>query len=166
MPRVTAAPLTVRRANRSDAPTLAAMVNALNLHEEIDYAAHFTPEMILRDGFGERPAFSALLATRGEHAVGYAFFHDIYNTDLGGRGLWLVDLYVDSAERSHGAGRALLAAVAQEAVASGAVSLWWGVRSSNARARTFYATVGASDWDSRILELDGAPLQRLAAEAL
>ena len=45
-----------------------------------------------------------------------------------------------------------------------AVSVWWGVLSSNRKARDFYAAIGARDEDARILELDGPALAALAAE--
>jgi hypothetical protein len=41
----------------------------------------------------------------------------------------------------------------------------WTARSANARARAFYAAIGARDDDLRLLELDGEPLRRLAGLA-
>ena len=153
----------IRFAERGDAAAVAALANKLNvLHDKPE---SFSAERILEDGFEREPGFSVLLAEVEGRAVGYALYHPIYNSDLPGWGLWLVDLFVEAELRSHGIGRRLLARVAAEAVATGAVSVWWGVLSSNRKARDFYAAIGVRDEDARILELDGPALTALAAEA-
>jgi GNAT superfamily N-acetyltransferase len=153
----------IRPARREDAAVLAELGNLLNAEEGMPVA--MTAERLAEDGFGPRPAFRALLAEREGVAVGYALFHDCYNTDVPGRGVWLADLYLRSEARGLGIGRALVAAVAAETVATGGVSVWWSVRSANRRARAFYAGLGARDEDARVLELDGAALLGLAEEA-
>lgn len=152
----------IRPAVEGDAAALAAAMNELNLHEGKEPDRH-SPASVLRDGFGPDRAFSALVAERDGRLVGYACYFPAYNTDLAARGLWLADLYVADAERRRGTGRRLLAAVAAEAVRRGLASVEWAARSANARARAFYAAIGARDEDLRVLELDGEPLRRLAA---
>lgn len=154
----------VRPAEAGDAAALAGLMNELNVHEGKAPDAH-GPASVLRDGFGPDPAFRALVAERGGRLVGYACYFPAYNTDLAARGLWLADLYVTDAERRRGTGRLLLAAVAAEAVRTGRASVEWAARSANARARGFYAAIGARDEDLRVLELDGEALIRLAALA-
>ena len=152
----------IRPADRADAATVAALVNKLNLlHDKPENA---TGEAILRDGFEAEPGFSVLLAEAGDRPVGYALYHPLYNTDIPGWGLWLADLFVEPERRRLGIGRRLLAAVAAQAVAAGAVSVWWAVLSENRRARDFYAVLGARDEDARVLELDGDALAALAEE--
>ena len=58
-----------------------------------------------------------------------------------------------------------MAKVAGAAVGLGCVSLWWGVRSCNRKARDFYKDLGAFDDNARILELAGPALAKLAASA-
>lgn len=152
----------IRPAGPADAAVIAELANRLSRHE--GYPEAFTTAKVTRDLFGDRPAASVLLAERAGAALGYALYHDCYNTDLAARGLWLADLYVVEAARGAGIGRALMAAVAVAAVAAGAQSLWWGVSSANAKARAFYAGLDARDAEARILELDHAALARLAAE--
>jgi GNAT superfamily N-acetyltransferase len=156
--------LRIRPAAAEDAAALAGLMNELNVHEGKPPDAH-SAATVLQDGFGPDPAFRALLAVRDGRPVGYACYFPAYNTDLAARGLWLADLYVTDGERRRGTGRLLLASVAAEAVRTGRASVEWTARSANARARAFYAAIGARDEDLRLLELDGEPLQRLAALA-
>lgn len=160
----TARRVSLRHARVGDAATIARLANALN-HDQGKPESPFTEELVRREGFGPDPAFSVLLAERAGEVVAYALYHPFYNSDLAARGLWLVDLFVLPEARGNGIGRALLAGLAAEAVAHGMACVWWGVYAANARGRAFYADLGARDEDARILELDGAALQRLAAEA-
>lgn len=153
----------IREATMADAAVLADMMNALNEHEGL--AAIYSKETVLRDAFGPEPAFHSLLAETAGRAAGYVIYHSAYDSERGGRSLWLVDLYVAPEARGSGLGKALMAQVAQAAVAQGFVSLWWGVRSCNERALTFYAGLGALDDDARILELAGSALTQLADSA-
>ncbi len=152
----------IRPAVRADAAAVAALGNKLNLQHGLSET--FTEATVLRDGFDGPRRFSLLVAEQRARVVGYALYHPQYNSDKPGWGLWLVDLFVEPELRDRGLGRNLLAAVAAEAVATGAVSLWWGVVSANRDARDFYAALGARDEDARILELDGAALAALAAQ--
>lgn len=156
--------VTIRPATVRDAERIARLANLLNRHEGLVHDT-FTAAQVRRDGFGDRPAFEVLLAERAGEAVGYALFTDGYNTDLPARAVWLDDIFVVEAARGQGVGRRLFAAVARTALDRGARSVWWGVRSANRRARSFYAGLGAHDDDARILELNDDALQALAAEA-
>src|SRR5438874_2988068 len=62
-----------------------------------------------RDGFGDRPAFAGLIAEEAGQPRGYLLYSEIYDTDLGQRALFVIDLYVRPAARSKGLGRALMA---------------------------------------------------------
>ena len=154
----------IRPAAPQDAAAIAILANKLSRHEGLGDDV-FSEEQVLRDGFGDRPAFQALIAERLGQPVGYALFTDGYNTDIAARAVWLDDLFVDESARGKGIGRRLLAAVARIAVERGARSVWWGVRSSNRQARRFYAGLGAKDDDARILELNDAALTAIAREA-
>lgn len=155
--------LRIRPARRKDAAAVAVLGNKLNLQHGLP--ENFTAATVLRDGFDGPLRFSLLVAEYQGRVVGYALYHPHYNSDLPGWGLWLVDLFVEPEQRGLGLGRRLLAAVAADALASGAVSLWWGVTSANRQARDFYAALGARDEDARILEIDGPALAKLAAQA-
>lgn len=154
----------IRRAEAKDAVAIARLANLLSRHEGLGDDV-FSEDQVRRDGFGDHPAFQVLLADADGQPVGYALFTDGYNTDIAARAVWLEDLFVNESARGHGIGRRLLAAVARIAVERGARSVWWGVRSSNRSARDFYATLGATDDDARILELNDAALTALAETA-
>ncbi len=153
----------VRPATAADASDIAQLMNDLNRHEGLDPI--YSEALVLRDGFGGDAAYDVLLAEGSEGLIGYAAHQAAYDTERGGRSLWLLDLYVAPDARGGGAGQALMRQVARVACDRGCVSLWWGVRSCNRQARAFYAGLGAIDDDARILELAGPELAALAAQA-
>ncbi|MEE8272500.1 MAG: GNAT family N-acetyltransferase [Alphaproteobacteria bacterium] len=154
----------LREAVEADIPEIVRLANLLSAAEGKGDDV-FSERRVRADGFGDDPAFTVLLAERDGAAVGYALYVRAYNTDLAARAIFLDDLFVVEQARGRGIGRRLLAEVAAVAVAAGATSVWWGVRSANRRARAFYARLGARDEDARILELDGDALTALAESA-
>ena len=159
---MTERPWIIRPATPADAADVAQLMNELNRHEGLE--PFYSEALVLRDGFGEDAAYQALVAQGSEGLIGYAAYHAAYDTERGGRSLWLLDIYVAPEARGSGAGRALMRQVARVACDRGCISLWWGVRSCNRQARAFYAGLGAIDDDARILELAGPALSTLASE--
>ena len=104
---------------------------------------HFNAETYRRDGFGENPAFLAIVAELEDKVVGYLIFHFGYDIDHSRRLVYVVDLYVDEAYRRRGIGKALMIHVGEAARAHGATSLWWGVYERNESARGFYESLSA-----------------------
>ena len=153
----------VRAGRPSDGADVADMANALNREMGLTNDP-FTAETVARDGFGEDPAFSLLIAEAEGDSIGYALFTEGYNTDFAARGLWLDDIYVAPPYRSRGIGRKLMAAVAATARQRNFASMWWTVLDSNARAIDFYREIGAIDDNARLLELHGPALEKLARE--
>jgi GNAT superfamily N-acetyltransferase len=96
-----------------------------------------------RDGFGEDPAFAALVAESDGTVVGYALYHFGYDTDYGCRLVYLVDLYVHEARRGQGIGEALFRAVADAGRSRGARAMLWTVYRPNVDAARFYERLGA-----------------------
>src|ERR1041385_2303451 len=67
-----------------------------------------TAEGYLRDGFSENPAFAGLIAELEGHIVGYLLYCPVYDLDLGGRVLYIIDLFVREIARRRGVARALM----------------------------------------------------------
>jgi ribosomal protein S18 acetylase RimI-like enzyme len=158
---MSATPILLRAATPADAGALAAMLDAMNV-EDGQPPGGYDADVVRRDAFGAAPAFAALLAVAGEHAIGYALSLAFYNTEIARRGRYMLDLWVAPSHRRLGIGRRLVAALARRTVEEGGGSLWWTVRNGNLAARRLYAALGAKDDDTRLLELDGAALDALA----
>jgi ribosomal protein S18 acetylase RimI-like enzyme len=140
------------------------MANALNRHEGLP-PNRFTPAIVRRDAFGRGRAFRVLVAeTARGSVVGYAAFLVGYNTDVAGRDMFMLDLFVQPPWRSRGVGRALVTAVAREAVRRGLPDVEWGVRGDNARALRFYRSLGAQVGKIRIAALRGRALKALVSD--
>jgi GNAT superfamily N-acetyltransferase len=155
----------IRPATPADGERVAAMCAALSVAEGNDVQPRLTAADFRRDGFGPAPAFSCLLAEADGQAIGYALHCPDYDTDHLCRSTYLADLYVESAARGQGIGRALMAAVAAARRAAGARLMMWGVLKNNRSARRFYATVGEESGDQIECWIGGDGFRRLAAMA-
>ena len=96
--------------------------------------------------------------------VGFAVWFYSYSTFRGRHGIYLEDLFVETAARGLGAGKALLAGLARRCRDEGLPRLDWAVLDWNAPSIAFYDALGAETldgWTTR--RLTGAPLERLAA---
>jgi len=160
----------VRPARPEDAPTIVAFVRGLAEfeHEPLEHV-HLTEADVLRDGFGQRPAFECLIAEQGPvaapRAVGHALFFWTYSTWEARRSLYLEDLFVVEDARRSGVGRALIAALARVAQERGAPRLDLSVLDWNP-ARGTYEHLGFA-WEREWLRyrLDAAGIAALAVSA-
>ena len=157
----------IRKATRADVPAILALVKELAAYEREPDAVIASEADLLRDGFGERPAFHVLVAelVAGEEAgvMGFAFYFFSYSTWVGRRCLYLEDLFVQPAHRGQGAGIALMAALAKEAIAQECRRFVWQVLDWNDPAIDFYERLGAKvlrEWLT--VRLEGDALASLA----
>ena len=98
--------------------------------------------------------------------IGFALWFYNASTWKGRHGLYLEDLYVTPEARGKGAGKALLANLAQRCVAENLGRLEWAVLDWNAPSIAFYDSLGAASMDEWIIRrLTGAPLKALSALA-
>lgn len=137
----------IREATADDAEAIAKLAAGLQryLNELGDPTRfHFDASTYLRDGFGENPAFHALVSEVEDVVVGYLLYHFGYDTDYSRRVSFVVDLYVDEAHRGHRIGRALMKSASEAARQHGATVLCWGVYERNEQALKFYERLGAS----------------------
>jgi GNAT superfamily N-acetyltransferase len=161
--RAKPARLVVRRATRRDARVIAALVRGLARYERLQRECRITVAAIRRHGFGPRAYFQTLVCRRGSRPVGFALYFFTYSTFLARPTLYLEDLFVVPSARGHGAGRALLRALARIAARRGCGRMEWAVLDWNTPSIRFYERLGARlrrDWI--LTRLTGAPLRRLA----
>ena len=135
---------TIRPCRPDDAETLANLIRALAVYEKLEHEARATPDDLRRHLFGPRPAAEAILAEVEDRPAGFALFFPTFSTFRGQPGLYLEDLFVLPEHRGQGIGKALIAAVAAEAVARGGGRLEWAVLDWNAPAIAFYRALGAA----------------------
>ena len=156
----------IRPATPADVPTLLRFIRELALYEREPDAVVATEADLLRDGWSPTPRFTALIAELDGAPAGFALYYTSYSTWRGHHGIRLEDLYVTPALRGKGIGKALLARIAQIAVAEGCPRVEWDVLDWNAPAIGVYERVGASiltEW--RIMRLSGEAIHALAAQS-
>ncbi len=171
--------LAIRRATKTDVGLILQLIKELATYEREPDAVVATEADLLRDGFGprgdrtgplppsdtvgERPLFHVLIAEWDGVPSGFAFYFLQYSTWTGRPVLYLEDLFVVPAARKRGIGRALMVALAREAVSQGCARFQWAVLDWNAPAIAFYESLGARvlrEWLT--VRVDGASLKRLA----
>ncbi|WP_417819654.1 GNAT family N-acetyltransferase [Terasakiella sp.] len=89
----------------------------------------------------EADPLQGFVAVEDDRLIGFAhfFFHGTtwYQTSY----CYLEDLYVDQTVRSRGTGRALIAALKEEALSKGAAKLYWHTDKQNETAQGLYNKV-------------------------
>ena len=134
----------LRAARPQDTSELLRLIRALAVYEKLEHMAAGTPELLEAALFGPRPAAEAVIAERGQRAVGFALFFTTFSTFLCKPGIYLEDLFVEPEHRGAGIGKALLVRLAQLALERGCGRLEWRVLDWNQPSIDFYKSLGAS----------------------
>lgn len=153
----------IRKAVASDADVVIRFIHALAEYEKLDGPSKAGEERIREYGWGAKPRFEVLLAFEGDTAAGFAFYFYTFSTFAARPTLYLEDLFVYPEHRGRGYGKALLIALAQEAVSNGCARMDWMVLDWNTSAIEFYRTLGATvmpEWE--LCRLSGEALTALA----
>jgi len=154
----------IRAARPGDAEDIVRLIRGLAVYEKLEHLVQATPDAIAAQLFGPKPAAEALVVETDAGLVAFALFFHNFSTFLAKPGLYLEDLFVEPAMRGHGIGQALLAHLAQLAVARGCGRFEWSVLDWNESAIGFYERMGAvvmPEW--RICRITGETLERLGA---
>ena len=161
--------LTIRDARREDVEVIFGWILELAEYEHGRAYVTGSAELLEDALFGPTPSAEALIAeARSDpeatwQPAGFALFYRTFSTWEARPGIWLEDLYVPPAHRRSGVGGALLAHLAQIALARGHTRLEWAALDRNELALGFYAKIGAARLDEWVLHrLDGAGLDRFA----
>ncbi|AVH22529.1 GNAT family N-acetyltransferase [Nocardia cyriacigeorgica] len=153
----------IRRALPDDVPALVELVYDLAEYEKARHECTLTAEQLHTALFGPAPALFAHVATLDEQVVGCAIWFLNYSTWDGVHGIYLEDLYVKPQARGTGLGKALIAALAEEAVRNGYSRVSWSVLTWNTPSIDFYESLGADVQDDWVgYRLSGAALTALA----
>lgn len=150
--------IAIRPAMPGDEAEILRMIRALAKFEREPDAVVATEGMLVENLFGAGAHVFAHIAERDGRAVGVAIWFLNYSTWTGRPGLYLEDLFVDPGERKSGVARALMVALAEEAMARGCARMDWAVLDWNVEAMTFYERIGAKrheGWQPWRIEGDG-----------
>ena len=158
--------LNIRPATRADASVIASLVRELADYEKLLDEAKATPEDFLRELESPNPVIHVLIAEWQGEPAGFALYFFNFSTFVGRPGLYLEDLFVRPAQRSHGIGRALLRALARIAKERGCGRMEWAVLDWNEPALRFYQSLDARQMKEWIIHrLTPVEIARLAAES-
>ena len=154
---------TIRPARPGDEHDILRLIRQLADYEREPDAVEATADDLRGHLFADDPRVFAHVAEQDGRIVGIAVWFLNFSTWTGRHGIYLEDLFVDPTVRGGGVGRALVRALAAEAVARGCARLEWAVLDWNASAKDFYRSLGArhnETWEP--WRLDGEALAALA----
>ena len=160
--KAVSATVRVRRAEAADGPRILELDRVLAHFEKLAPPDETEGRRLLDWIFTSR-RLEALVAEVDGRIEGMALFYEGLGTFRAKPFLYLEDLVVSDAARSRGVGEALMAALAREVVARGALRLEWTVLDWNVHAIRFYERLGArhpAEWVKYALE--GDALEKLA----
>ena len=103
----------VRQATADDVDDIVRLVRALAVYagEPVE-GVRLREDIMRRDAFGCQPRFAALLAEHDGRVSGLALYFFSYSTWEGRPSLFLEDLFLESATRGNGLGRAMMVTLA------------------------------------------------------
>lgn len=134
--------ISIRRATIEDAALLHEAIVKLAQHMGALERLRSTPDDLRRHGFGEKPAFEALIAEADGVFAGMCLYFPSFSTWRGKPGLYVQDIFVEAQFRGRRIGERLLQATAQRGVATGAAYLRLSVEVDNHGAQGFYTHLG------------------------
>jgi GNAT superfamily N-acetyltransferase len=157
--------LKIRPATAADAATITTLVRELAEYEKLAHEARATPADFLRELQADDPVIRVLIAEWNGEPAGFALYFFNFSTFVGRPGLYLEDLFVRPALRSHGIGRALLRELARIARERNCGRMEWAVLDWNEPALKFYQSLGARQMNEWIIHrLTPVEIGRLADE--
>lgn len=154
----------IRKAKKEDMGEVLKLINELAIFEREPEAVIIDENDLVRDGFGENPAFHCFVAEADGRIEGMALVYFRYST-WKGKTVHLEDLIVREEFRGKGLGSALYTRVIQFAVEENVKRTEWVVLNWNKDAADFYRRSGADvmeDWDT--VQMDEAAMHQYLQE--
>jgi GNAT superfamily N-acetyltransferase len=153
--------LSIRAAVASDVALLKTLIHEFAKFQRMEVLV--SEDALLRDGFGARPQFRALIAEWQRQPAGYVVFFDYYSTFRGAAGIFLEDVYVREEFRGKGIGKALLVRLAAIAQKERCTTIVFNVLDWNHAAINVYRGMGATFLDDlKTVCLEGGALEALS----
>jgi len=155
--------LRITDATPGDLPSIVKLVRKLAEYEKLAGEMIATEQDFERALFGPERRVRALIAFADAEPIGFALYFYTFSTFLGKPGIYLEDIFVESAYRGKGIGSRLLRRIAKIAHEEGCGRMEWSVLTWNQPSIDFYHRLGAitmEDW--RIFRLTGPALKALA----
>lgn len=122
-----------------------------------------TPDDLLMHGFGDSPAFEALIAEITGHFAGMCITFQSFSTWRGELGIYVQDLYVAPACRGQRIGDTLLRAAARRGASKGATHMRLSVDVANSGAQAFYERLGLAQCrDEQVHMISGSAFHAFA----
>lgn len=132
----------IREGRSEDVPAIMELVRELALYEKAPEEVSNTEERMLREGFGDNPAFGSFLAEEDGKVVGMSLYYYRYSTWKGKR-LYLEDIIVNESKRGSGIGKLLFDKTIEKAKAEDCSGMMWQVLDWNTPAIEFYKKYNA-----------------------
>lgn len=142
--------INIRDARKEDMSDVLKLINELAVFEKEPEAVIIDEDDLIRDGFGENPAFQCFVAEANGKIEGMALVYFRYST-WKGKTVHLEDLIVREEFRGKGLGSALYTEVIKYAAQEKVKRTEWVVLNWNKDAADFYRRSGADvmeDWDT------------------
>src|SRR3990172_10515292 len=99
--------ISIRKAKKSDLPSVLALINELATYEKAPNEVKVTLKELGRDGFGKKRVFDCFVAETSENKIaGIALYYTKYST-WKGRCIYLDDIIVTESMRRIGIGKKL-----------------------------------------------------------
>jgi GNAT superfamily N-acetyltransferase len=154
--------VSVRRAVPADGPRIIELDRELARFEKLPPPDESEAARLIAWIF-ESHRLEAFVAELDGKVEGIALFYEGLGSFRAKPFLYLEDLVVSEAARGRGVGEALMALLAREVVARGALRLEWAVLDWNVRAMRFYERLGARRPTAWIrYSIEGDELKKLA----
>jgi len=159
--------LKLRKAAPDDIPLILSFIRELAEYERAPNAVSCTQKDLHRDGLRPSPKFRVIIAEWNGEPAGMAFFFYNYSTWQGRPGIFIEDLFVRPQFRRKSIGRALMAHLAQTAIAEHCYGVRWEVLDWNKQAIDVYQHLGSKFREGwRIMQITGDELEELAKRTL